>query len=110
MAVGTQVSGFVGLIAASLPAGSEVLTATGDFTSLLFPFHVQQARGLIVREAPLDAIAESVTDRTALVAVSLVQSADGLLDLPRLREVPASRPGWSAYRTKLSPTASNLPR
>ena len=87
VAVGAQMSGFVGLIAASLPAGSEVLTATGDFTSLLFPFHVQQASGLIVREAPLDAIAESVTDRTALVAVSLVQSADGrLLDLPGLRE------------------------
>ena len=45
VAVGAQVSSFVGLIAASLPAGSEVLTATGDFTSLLFPFHVQQARG-----------------------------------------------------------------
>ena len=87
VAVGAQVSGFVGLIAASLPAGSEVLTATGDFTSLLFPFHVQQARGLIVHETPLDAIAASVTDRTALVAVSLVQSADGrLLDLHRLRE------------------------
>ncbi len=87
VAVGAQVSGFVGLIAASLPPGSEVLTATGDFTSLLFPFHVQQARGVIVREAPLEEIAESVTERTTLVAVSLVQSADGrLLDLPRLRE------------------------
>ena len=93
VAVGNQVSSFVGLIAASLPAGSEVLTATGDFTSLLFPFHVQQARGLSVREAPLDEIAGSVSDRTALVAVSLVQSADGrLLDLPRLREA-ADRTG-----------------
>jgi selenocysteine lyase/cysteine desulfurase len=87
VAVGSQGSGFVSLIAANLPADSEVLTATGDFTSLLFPFHVQQADGLIVREAPLDAIAQSVTERTGLVAVSLVQSADGrLLDLPGLRE------------------------
>jgi len=93
VAVGAQVSSFVGLIAASLPPGSEVLTATGDFTSLLFPFHVQQARGLTVREAPLEEIAESVTRRTTLVAVSLVQSADGrLVDLPRLREFMGSLP------------------
>lgn len=86
VAVGAQVSTFVGLVASSLPAGSEVLTATGEFTSLLFPFHVQQARGLIVREVPLADISGSVTDRTALVAVSAVQSADGrLVDLPRLR-------------------------
>ncbi len=30
-------SEFAGLIAANLPGGSEVLTATGDFTSILFP-------------------------------------------------------------------------
>jgi len=38
VAVGSQVSVFAGLIAANLPDGSEVLTATGDFTSILFPF------------------------------------------------------------------------
>lgn len=37
VAVGSQVSVFAGLVAASLPSGSEVLTATGDFTSILFP-------------------------------------------------------------------------
>jgi selenocysteine lyase/cysteine desulfurase len=37
VAVGSQVSVFAGLIAANLPDGSEVLTATGDFTSILFP-------------------------------------------------------------------------
>jgi selenocysteine lyase/cysteine desulfurase len=39
VAIGSQVSVFAGLIAANLPDGSEVLTATGDFTSILFPFY-----------------------------------------------------------------------
>ncbi len=37
---------FAGLIAANLPHGSEVLTATGDFTSILFPFYAQSGRGI----------------------------------------------------------------
>jgi selenocysteine lyase/cysteine desulfurase len=77
VAVGSQVSVFAGLIAANLPAGSEVLTATGDFTSILFPFYAQSGREIRVREVPLDRIADCVTSRTTLVAVSAVQSADG---------------------------------
>jgi selenocysteine lyase/cysteine desulfurase len=77
VAVGSQVSVFAGLIAANLPGGSEVLTATGDFTSILFPFYAQSGRGIRVREVPLERIAESITSRTTLVAVSAVQSADG---------------------------------
>jgi Aminotransferase class-V len=77
VAVGSQVSVFAGLIAANLPDGREVLTATGDFTSILFPFYAQSGRGIRVREVPLDRIAECVTSRTTLVAVSAVQSADG---------------------------------
>ena len=77
VAVGSQVSVFAGLIAANLPGGSEVLTATGDFTSILFPFYAQSGRGIRIREAPLERIAESITSRTTLVAVSAVQSADG---------------------------------
>jgi selenocysteine lyase/cysteine desulfurase len=77
VAVGSQVSVFAGLIAANLPDGSEVLTATGDFTSILFPFYAQSGRGIRVREVPLERIAECVTPRTTLVAVSAVQSADG---------------------------------
>jgi selenocysteine lyase/cysteine desulfurase len=85
VSAGSQVSVFAGLIAASLPSGSEVLTAAGDFTSILFPFHVQAARGVTVREAPLEHIADAVTNKTALVAVSAVQSADGrLADLDAL--------------------------
>ncbi len=77
VAVGGQVSVFAGLIAASLPAGSEVLTASGDFTSIVFPFHVLAGRGITVREVPLDRIADAVTKSTSLVSVSAVQSADG---------------------------------
>jgi selenocysteine lyase/cysteine desulfurase len=85
VAVGSQVSVFAGLIAANLPPGSEVLTATGDFTSILFPFLVQSGRGVKVREAPLERICDSVTSRTTLVAVSAVQSADGrVVDLDAL--------------------------
>jgi hypothetical protein len=38
VAVGSQVSAFVGLVAAPLPSGGRVLAAEGEFTSLVFPF------------------------------------------------------------------------
>jgi selenocysteine lyase/cysteine desulfurase len=84
VAVGSQVSVFAGLVAASVPDGAEVVTAAGEFTSVVFPFLAQAARGVTVREVPLAEVAGAVTDRTALVAVSAVQSADG-----RLANVPA---------------------
>ncbi|TYC16634.1 aminotransferase class V-fold PLP-dependent enzyme [Actinomadura syzygii] len=74
VACGPQVSYFVGLVAASLPAGSSVLVADGDFTSLLWPFAARP--GLTVRSVPLERIAEHV-DGVDVVAVSAVQSADG---------------------------------
>ncbi|MEU2425802.1 aminotransferase class V-fold PLP-dependent enzyme [Streptomyces sp. NPDC007851] len=85
VAVGASVAAHTGVIAASLPAGAEVLTADDDFTSVLNPFHV---RGdLKVRSVPLERVAESVRPGTALVAVSAAQSADGrIADLPALRE------------------------
>jgi selenocysteine lyase/cysteine desulfurase len=84
VAAGPSVSAQTGLIAASLPAGAEVLTAEDDFTSVLNPFHV---RGdLKVRAVPLERLAESIRPGTALVAVSAAQSADGrIADLPALR-------------------------
>jgi selenocysteine lyase/cysteine desulfurase len=77
VAVGGNVSVFAGLIAASLPDDAEVVTAAGDFTSVVFPFHVQARRGVTVREVPLAELAGAITERTSLVAVSAVQSADG---------------------------------
>jgi selenocysteine lyase/cysteine desulfurase len=91
VAVGSQVSTFAGLVAAALPAGSEVLTVAGEFTSIVFPFLVQAHRGVSVREVPLERLAEAVSPRTALVAVSAVQSADGrLADLDALTEACAA--------------------
>ncbi|MEU6543593.1 aminotransferase class V-fold PLP-dependent enzyme [Streptomyces sp. NPDC046859] len=84
VALGGSVAEYGALIAASLPEGAEVLTAEGDFASLVNPFHM---RGdLKVRSVPLERLAESVRPDTALVAVSSAQSADGrLADLPAVR-------------------------
>ncbi|RZU32936.1 aminotransferase class V-fold PLP-dependent enzyme [Blastococcus saxobsidens] len=85
VAIGSTVSAFAGLVAAALPDGSEVLTASGEFTSVLFPFLAQAARGVRVREVPLEALPDAVTPATTLVAVSAVQSADGrVADLDEL--------------------------
>ena len=80
VATGGQVASFVGLVAASLPAGAQVLTAEGEFTSVLVPF---LARGdLHVRSVAAADLADAVDGRTALVAVSAVRSSDGgLADL-----------------------------
>jgi selenocysteine lyase/cysteine desulfurase len=77
VAVGPSTSTFVGLVAAGLPSGSEVVVPEGDFTSLLFPFLVQEARGIDVRVVPLGALADAVRSSTTLVAWSAVQSSNG---------------------------------
>lgn len=79
VAVGATASGLIGLIAASIPDGAEVLVAEGDFTSLLYPFAAQAHRGVTLRAVPLAAIADEVIDSTTLVAVSAVQSANGAI-------------------------------
>ncbi|GAA3793205.1 aminotransferase class V-fold PLP-dependent enzyme [Streptomyces coacervatus] len=85
VAAGASVAVYSGLIAASLPEGAEVLTAEGDFSSVVNPFHVRS--DLKVRVVPLERIAESVRPGTALVAVSAAQSADGrVADLPAIRQ------------------------
>jgi selenocysteine lyase/cysteine desulfurase len=72
------------------PDRSEVLTVTGEFTSVVFPFLAQAPRGVVVREVPLERLADAVTSRTAVVAVSAVQSADGrVADLPALVDAAA---------------------
>ena len=85
VAVGSQASVFAGLVAAALPDSAEVLTVPGEFTSIVFPFLAQARRGVRVREVALEGLADAVNARTALVAVSAVQSADGrLADLDAL--------------------------
>ncbi|WP_029290829.1 aminotransferase class V-fold PLP-dependent enzyme [Cellulomonas sp. HZM] len=77
VAIGSQTSALVGLVAASLPDGAEVLTVTDDFTSVVFPFLAHTDRGVTVRHVPLAELADAIRPRTALVAFSLVQSRDG---------------------------------
>ena len=77
VSVGSQTSVIAGLVASSLPDGAEVVCIDGDFTSVLFPFLVHADRGVTVRQVPLSEVAASITERTALVAFSLVQSACG---------------------------------
>lgn len=75
VAIGSQASYFVGLVAAALPEGATVLVAEEDFTSLLFPFLARPA--LTVRAVPLEHLPEAIDSTVDLVAVSAVQSADG---------------------------------
>jgi selenocysteine lyase/cysteine desulfurase len=77
VAAAPQVSVLVGLVATALPDGAEVVVPDGDFASVVFPFLVHADRGVTVRHVPLEGLAESVGERTSLVAFSLVQSADG---------------------------------
>jgi selenocysteine lyase/cysteine desulfurase len=85
VAVGAQVSAAVGVVAASLPAGTRVVLVDRDFTSLLWPF--LQRTDLRCRLVPLDAVADAVSDGCDWVAASAVQSGDGrLLDTEAVRE------------------------
>ncbi|NEB01369.1 aminotransferase class V-fold PLP-dependent enzyme [Streptomyces sp. SID13726] len=106
VAAGTSVSTYSGLVAASLSAGAQVLTAEGDFASVVTPFHT---RGdLKVRTVPLDRLADSVRPDTALVVVSAAQSADGrIADLPALRE--AARAHGARTYVDFSQAAGWLP-
>lgn len=87
VAIGSQVSPLVGLVAASIRDGATVLIAHHEFTSVSFPFLAQAHRGIEVVEAPLEALADAVDDRTDWVAVAAIASADGRrADLPAIRE------------------------
>ena len=77
VAIGSQVSVQASVIAAAAPDGAEVLCPRGDFSSIAAPFAQQARRGVRVREVPLEALADAVTDETWLVAFALVQSASG---------------------------------
>jgi selenocysteine lyase/cysteine desulfurase len=77
VAIGSQTSALVGLVAAALPDGAEVLTVDGDFASVVFPFLAHAHRGITVRHVAVEALAAEVRTSTALVAFSLVQSRDG---------------------------------
>lgn len=89
VAIGATVSGLVGQVAASIPDGSRVLVAAGEFTSVSFPFAAQAGRGVTVVEADPAELGERAAGFD-VVAVSVVQSADGAIaDLDALRAARA---------------------
>ena len=77
VAIGATASEFVGLVAASLPDGARVIVPDVEFTSTLFPFLVQERRGLTVTTLPPSQIAGAIDARTDLVAFSAVQMSTG---------------------------------
>ena len=93
VAIGSQVSPQVAMVAAAVPDGSTVLVPEGEFTSVTFPFLAQEARGIRVVEVPLAQIAEHVDASTALVALAAVQSSDGAVAPLDAVEAAAARHG-----------------
>jgi selenocysteine lyase/cysteine desulfurase len=77
VAVGGAVSALLGLVAASIPDGSSVLAPDVEFTSVLFPFLVQERRGVRVRLVPAGELADAIDADTDVVAFSAVQMATG---------------------------------
>jgi selenocysteine lyase/cysteine desulfurase len=85
VATGVTVSQLIGLVAASVPDGTKVLTVSNEFTSVTFPFAAQQHRGVTVTEVKPAELLSQLQGHD-LVAISSVQSADGAgLDLDELR-------------------------
>lgn len=77
VAIGSTVSSLIGLVAASIPDGTRVLVPDVEFTSLLFPFLVQERRGVIVRLVPARELAGEIGPDVEVVAFSAVQMATG---------------------------------
>ncbi|MBK4346614.1 aminotransferase class V-fold PLP-dependent enzyme [Lacisediminihabitans changchengi] len=75
VAIGSQTSAIASVIAAAVPAGAEVLTVDGEFSSMVFPF--LQRRDVRVRSVQVGQLAEAVGDDTWLIAFSHIQSSTG---------------------------------
>ena len=77
VAIGSQVSALVGIVATALRPGSRVLCPEGEFTSVFFPFLSRDDLDLTLEFAPLEHLADSIRPDTDLVAFSAVQSGNG---------------------------------
>lgn len=90
VATGSSVSQLVGLVAASVPDGTKVVTVRNEFTSVTFPFAAQRHRGISVMETEPARLLSELRGHD-LVALSAVQSVDGaVLDLDDLRAAAAA--------------------
>ena len=97
VAIGSQTSAMISVVAASVPAGAEVLCVDGDFSSVIFPF---LQSGATVRVVPLSELAGSITDATWLVAFSLVQSSSGAVaDVPAIIQSAAEHGSFTLCDT-----------
>ncbi len=93
VAIGHQVAPFVAAFAAAVPQRGKVVTAEGDFTSLLYPL---AASGREIVSVPLTQLADAVDRDTAIVAVAAVQSADGsVADLDAIADAAAEHNAFS---------------
>ncbi|SCF31251.1 aminotransferase class V-fold PLP-dependent enzyme [Micromonospora mirobrigensis] len=90
VAIGATTSQLLAPVAAALPSGATVVVPEVEFTSNLFPWLVQQERGVRVRTVPLAGLVDAIDADTDLVAFSLVQSADGAI-APYEKVVAAAR-------------------
>lgn len=78
VAVIPTVSVGTGMVAGSLPAGTNVLLAESEFPSVLYPFMVAKEKyGIVIQEAPYAKLAEAIMPSTNLVAFSLTQAHTG---------------------------------
>ena len=86
VAIGSQTSVLTGLVAASAPAGAEIVVVATDFSSIVFPFQQRATMpgGPVVRLVSLEELPDAIGDATWMVVFSLVQSATG-----RVADVPA---------------------
>ena len=94
VAVGSQVSSLVGLVAAALPDGSRVVVPDIEFASNLFPFMVHADRGVEVVTVPTGQLVDAIDERTTAVAYSAVQSATG--EVTELARVSAAAKAYGA--------------
>lgn len=68
----------VGLVAAGLEAGIEILIPDDEFTSVSYPLLVaERERGVRLQRVPFTGLAEAITSQTGMVAFSLTRSQDG---------------------------------
>ncbi|MFJ4651338.1 aminotransferase class V-fold PLP-dependent enzyme [Nocardia sp. NPDC088792] len=106
VAIGSQVSQLIGLIAQSLPPGARVVVPEHEFTSVSWPFLARP--DLDVREVPLAGLAAAIRPGDAVVAAAVVQSADGAVaDMPAV--VAAARAAGARVLFDLSQAVGWLP-
>ncbi|MEC3920550.1 aminotransferase class V-fold PLP-dependent enzyme [Nocardia sp. CDC160] len=106
VAVGSQVSQLVGLVAQSLRPGANVLVPEHEFNSVLWPFLVRT--DLNVRVVPLAELPDAIRPGDDVVAAAVVQSADGAV-LDVAATVAAARAHGARVLFDLSQAAGWLP-